>query len=111
LQNLIRLVFLPRKRGSLLAQSGNGIDLGAVYQLLSEVADRVRSHDQQFVLLNGRLGDLDGRLGDLEASVADLRSAVRDYHTTVTGHGILYGELEQRIRRIERHLKLEPTGD
>jgi hypothetical protein len=87
-----------------LAQSSNGIDLGAVYQLLSEVAERVRSHDREFVRLNGRLDDLD-------ASVADLRAAVRDYHTTVTGHGILYGELEQRIRRIERHLKLESASE
>lgn len=87
-----------------MARSGNGIDIGAVYQLLSEVAVRVRSHDAEFVRLNGRLDDLD-------ANVADLRSAVRDYHTTVTGHGILYGELEQRIRRIERLLKLEPSDD
>jgi sugar phosphate isomerase/epimerase len=93
-----------------VAQSGNGIDIGAVYQLLSEVAQTVRSHDEQFARLNGRLDGVEGRLEDLDASVADLRSAVRDYHTTVTGHGMLYGELEQRIRRIERHLKLEPTG-
>lgn len=93
-----------------MAQSGNGIDIGAVYQLLSEVAQTVRSHDEQFARLNGRLDGVEGRLEDLDASVADLRSAVRDYHTTVTGHGMLYGELEQRIRRIERHLKLEPTG-
>ena len=107
-----------------MAQSGNGIDLGAVYQLLSEVAQTVRSHSEEFAHLNGRLDGVENRLDrvdgrlervevrleDLDASVADLRSAVRDYHTTVTGHGMLYGELEQRIRRIERHLKLEPIG-
>jgi hypothetical protein len=77
-----------------LAQSGNGIDIGSVYQLLSEVAERTRSHDQQFVRLNGRLDQITVRLDDLEATAADLRSAVRDYHTTVIGHGVLYGELE-----------------
>jgi len=91
-----------------VARSGNGVDLGAVYQLLSEVAERTRAHDAEFARLNGEFARLNGRLDDLDASVEDLRSAVRDYHTTVAGHGILYGELEQRIRRIERHLKLEP---
>jgi len=94
-----------------LAQSGNGADIGAVYQLLGEVAQIVRSHDGQFARLNGRIDSIEGRLDDLDAGIVDLRSAVRDYHTTVAGHGILYGELEQRIRRIERHLKLESSGE
>jgi hypothetical protein len=86
-----------------VARSGNGIDIGVVYQLLSEVAQTVRSHDEAF-------SEVYRKLDDLGAGVADLREAVRDYHTTVIGHGVLYGELEQRIRRIERHLKLEPAG-
>jgi chromosome segregation ATPase len=87
-----------------MARSGNGVDIAAVYQLLSEVAQTVRSHSEAF-------SEVYRRLDDLGASMTDMREAVRDYHTTVTGHGILYGELEQRIRRIERHLKLEPTGE
>jgi hypothetical protein len=93
-----------------VARSGNGIDLGSVYQLLTEVAGTVRSHSDSLARINGRLDGVENRLADLGASVIDLRAAVRDYHTTVTGHGMLYGELEQRIRRIERHLKLEPSG-
>jgi hypothetical protein len=85
-----------------VAQTGNGIDLGTVYQLLGEVAERVRSHDAEFVRLNGRLDDLD-------ANVADLRAAVTNYHSTVLGHGVLISELDERVRRIERHLKLEPS--
>lgn len=86
-----------------MAQSGNGADIGAVYQLLSEVAQTVRAHGEELVQVNRNLGDL-------RRDVADLRVTVTEYHSTVVGHGILYGELEQRIRRIERHLKLEPTG-
>jgi len=86
-----------------VAQSGNGADIGAVYQLLSEVAQTVRAHGEELVQVNRNLGDL-------RRDVADLRVTVTEYHSTVVGHGILYGELEQRIRRIERHLKLEPTG-
>jgi len=28
----------------------------------------------------------------------------------VIGHGILISELDERVRRIERHLRLEPAG-
>jgi len=93
-----------------VAQSGNGADIGAVYQLLSEVAQTVRSHSDEFGHINRSIDGLNRRVDDLAASVADLRATVTEYHSTVVGHGILYGELEQRIRRIERHLKLEPTG-
>ena len=106
-------------------RNGNGVDLGAVYELLSEVAQTVRMHSQEFDRVNGRLDGMDRRLDgmdrrldgmdrrldDLAAAVADLRSAVTEYHATVVGHGVLYSELEQRVRRIERHLKLEPTGE
>jgi hypothetical protein len=29
------------------------------------------------------------------------------YHASVLGHGIMLSELEERVRRIERHLDLE----
>jgi hypothetical protein len=86
-----------------VAQSANGADLGAVYQLLSEVAQTVRSHSDEF-------GHIHRRFDDLTTTVADLRAAVTEYHATVVGHGILYSELEQRLRRIERHLNLDPVG-
>lgn len=94
-----------------MARSGNGIDVAAVYQLLSEVAKTVQSHGDALGEIRREIGDVRISVGDLQASVADLREAVRNYHTTVIGHGVLYGELEQRLRRIERHLKLEPTGE
>jgi hypothetical protein len=77
-----------------VAQSGNGIDLSAIYQLLSKVAEKARAHDGEFVRLNGRMDSLQGSFIELSADVADLRAAVRDYHTTVMGHGILYGEID-----------------
>lgn len=107
-----------------MAQGGNGIDIGAVYQLLTQVAQTVQSHTEEFGRIHSRLDGVDRRLdgvdrrldgvdrrlNELGRSVEDLRSAVTEYHATVVGHGILYSELEQRVRRIERHLKLEPTG-
>lgn len=93
-----------------MAQGGNGADLGAIYQLLSEVAQTVRSHSDEFGHIHRNMDGLNRGVDDLSASVADLRAAVTEYHATVVGHGILYSELEQRIRRIERHLKLDPAA-
>jgi len=53
----------------------------------------------------------DHKLDDLATGLASLREAVTHYHSTVLGHGILISELDERVRRIERHLKLEPAGD
>ena len=74
----------------------NGPDIAAVYQLLTQVARAVAGHDR--------------KLDDLAAGLASLRDAVTHYHSSVLGHGMLISELDERVRRIERHLKLESTG-
>jgi hypothetical protein len=79
-----------------MAQSGNGVDIGAVYNLLVQMSGRLDSHER--------------KLDDLAVGLSDLRNAVTNYHSTVLGHGILISELDERVRRIERHLKLEPAG-
>jgi len=85
----------------------NGPDIAAVYQLLTEVARTVAGHD-------GRLDSFDRKLDSIAAHLAAglglLRDAVTHYHSSVIGHGILISELDERVRRIERHLKLEPAG-
>ena len=116
----------------------NGPDIAAVYQLLTDVARRVAGHDAKLDGIAARLGDhdrkldgiaahladhdrkLDGiadhladhdrKLDDLAAGLTSLREAITHYHSTVIGHGILISELHERVRRIERHLKLEPAG-
>ena len=80
-----------------MAQSGNGADIGSVYQLLVQMSGRLDVHER--------------KLDDVAAGIIDLRSAVTNYHSTVLGHGILISELDERLRRIERHLKLEPAGN
>ncbi|MGJ0506919.1 MAG: hypothetical protein ACR652_07215 [Methylocystis sp.] len=56
------------------------------------------------------------RLGD---QIAGLRRSVIEYHSSAIGHGVLFSELEgkvratqqqhdERIRRIEQHLNLPP---
>jgi len=42
-------------------------------------------------------------LGD---RIATLNRAVIEYHSSAVGHGVLYSEIEDRVRRIEKHLNL-----
>ena len=105
-----------------MAQSGNGVDLGAVYRLLTEVAETVRAHGERFDNVDRRLDQLlrvvnehsrvldehSRRLDDLSAGMTELRGAVDQFHEAVISQGIHYSGLEDRMRRVERHLKLEP---
>ena len=125
--------------------SGNGIDLAAVYQLLSEVAQRVEAHDQRFDRIDAcfehielrlndhaaKLNELVGainehtrrfdraadilnehgrKLGDLAQGVTGLRDTVSHYHNTVVGHGMLLNDFEERLKRIESRLDLDPAA-
>jgi ABC-type transporter Mla subunit MlaD len=109
----------------------NGPDIAAVYQLLTQVARTVTGHDRKLddlsadvAGLRGTVGGLnavvaglsdivaghDRKLDDLAAGLASLRDAVTHYHSSVLGHGLLISELDEQVRRIERHLKLAPAG-
>ena len=46
----------------------------------------------------------------LSERIAGLRRAVMEYHSTAIGHGVLFTEIEERVRKIERHLNLTPPG-
>ena len=72
--------------------------------------------------VKGGLDDLRSDLNSLRADVASdmilmekrlserishVNSAVIQYHSSTVGHGVLIGELDERLRRVEQHLKLE----
>lgn len=46
------------------------------------------------------------RLGD---RINYLNRAVMEYHSSAIGHGVLFSEIDERLRRVERHLKLPPN--
>ena len=76
-------------------QSSNGIDIAAVYQLLTEMAQTVRSHSQRFDRIEARLDvhdqrftTIDRTLGEVTADIAGLREAVTNYHASVLGHSL-----------------------
>ena len=95
--------------GKRLAQSGNGIDIGAVYALLTEMSARL---DRALVVLEEHsrtLTEHTRQLLDLNASVTELNETVGHYHGAVVSKGLHYSDLEGRMIRVERHLKLGPA--
>ena len=112
-------------------QSGNGIDLAAVYQLLIEVAQTVRDHSGRFDRIEARfdshtqklnelsvvvndhtrkLDQLANVVDDVTAGLRELRLTVYQYHEAVVGHGIEMTRLGERVTRIEAHLNLDATA-
>jgi ABC-type transporter Mla subunit MlaD len=78
-----------------VAQSGNGIDLGAVYRLLTEVAEAVRAHSERFDDVDRRLEQLlrvvneHSRVFDEHGhQLTELRGAVDQFHEAVISQGI-----------------------
>ncbi len=102
-----------------------------VLHLLRETRQDVRQLNAKVDSLSGNVDGLaekvDGlgaELHSLRADVASdlltfekrvndqfvaLRRSVMEYHSTAVGHGILYSELEERVRRIEQRLDLAPA--
>lgn len=85
--------------------SGNGVDIAAVYQLLSEVAKTVVRLDTDVADIRRTMATK-AELADVRTDLATLRQEVRGYHASVVGHGIALTEHDERIGRVERHLGL-----
>jgi hypothetical protein len=47
-------------------RSGNGIDLAAIYQLLTEVAEKVAAHDRRFDQIDRRFEQIDRRFDQID---------------------------------------------
>ena len=99
-----------------------------VVHLLREMREETRQLNAKVDGLDvkmDRLGtDLRSEMQSLRADVASdlltmekrvndqfvaLRRSVMEYHSTAVGHGILYSELDERVRRIEQRLDITPS--
>jgi hypothetical protein len=45
----------------------------------------------------------------LSDRIAYLNRAVMEYHSSAVGHDVLFSEIDERLRRVEEHLKLPPN--
>ena len=86
---------------------GDGVDIAAVHQLLSEVAKTVVRHDEQFARVFSMLEGMATRTelhavaAELRADIVSLQREVRTYHASVVGHGITLTDHEDRTGRLE----------
>ena len=115
-----------------MSSTGNGADIGQVLAIVQDLAvgqremrailedhgrkledhgRKLDDHGRKLEDLDRKVEDLDRKVEDLSAEVGGLRRQVTEYHSSVLGHGVLISELEQRVRRIERHLDLPPAAE
>jgi hypothetical protein len=84
---------------------GTGADLGSIYDLLAEVANTVSRHNAALEQVSGEMIHYRSTLATKD-ELASLRRTVNEYHASVLGQGILVSALDERLRRIERHLAM-----
>ncbi len=77
---------------------------------LNELILTANGHTKKLDELAGVVNRHDCKLDELSTGLADLRETLTHYHAAVLGHGIMISELEERVRRIERHLHLDPAA-
>ena len=102
-ENLI-LTILRELRAEMGAMRGEMAETRSVMATKDDIAD-VRAEIRSLGAdVASDMLTLEKRLGD---QIATLRRAVMEYHSSTIGHGVLYSEIEERVRRIEQHLKLD----
>lgn len=90
---------------------GNGADMGHVMAMLQNVlATQQEMRTELRAEIQALRTEHGAKLDDLSGQVGNLRQAVAEYHSSVIGHGVLISQLEDRVRRIEQHLKLPPAA-
>ena len=81
---------------------------GEVSEMRGELTD-VREHmatNLQVASVREDMAAAEKRLGE---RISHLNRAVMEYHSSTIGHGSLISEFEDRLRRVEEHLKIAPT--
>ncbi len=79
--------------------SGNGADLGAIYQAIIAISNELRSFKAE---MGAFKVEMRAEFREVRAEIAELRQTVRDYHGSVIGHGVLITELDERVTRLEQ---------
>ena len=107
-ENLV-LILLRDIRGEIGAIRGEMAtkkDLSAVRsELKNDFAD-VRSEVKSLgANVASDLMTMEKRLSE---RINHLNRAVMEYHSSTIGHGVLITEFEERLQRVEQHLKLRP---
>ena len=93
----LTLKLLREMRGDVTDIRQNMATKSDIADVRSEVNSLRADVASDLILMENRLSE----------RISHVNSAVIQYHSTTVGHGVLIGELDERLRRVEQHLKLE----
>ncbi len=96
-ENLV-LKLLCEMRGDLTAMRSETATKNDVADVRSEVKSLRADVASDLITMEKRLGE----------RITHLNRAVMEYHSSTIGHGVLITEFEERLQRVEQHLKLPP---
>ena len=96
-ENLV-LKLLREMRGDLTAMRSETATKNDVADVRSEVKSLRADVASDLITMEKRLGE----------RITHLNRAVMEYHSSTIGHGVLITEFEERLQRVEQHLKLPP---
>ena len=97
-ENLV-LKLLREMRGEMGDIRKDMATKGDVAEVRSEVKSLRADVASDLMTMEKRLSD----------RIAHLNRAVMEYHSSTIGHGVLISEFEERLQRVEQHLKLPPS--
>jgi hypothetical protein len=108
-ENLV-LMLLRQIREEMATEKDLGVVKDDVAGLKAELKNDIADVSSEVKSLRADVASdfmtMEKRLGD---RISHLNRAVMEYHSSTIGHGLLYTEIEERLRRVEQHLKLSPT--
>ncbi len=108
LENLV-LQLLRDMRGEMSSMRGDISGIEAKMATKGQIAElRAELKSDMHSLRADVASDLMTLEKRLSEQVTGLRRSVMEYHSSMIGHGVLITELEERVRRLEQHLKLPP---
>lgn len=101
-----------------MAQEPDNLVLALLRDMRSDMADGFSDLRSEIKSLRADVASdlhtLDAKVDktrkELSEQIVGLRRAVVEYHSSAVGHGVLFSELEERVRRLEQHLNL-PAGE
>ena len=93
----LTLKLLREMRGDVTDIRQNMATKSDIADVRSEVNSLRADVASDLILMENRLSE----------RISHVNSAVIQYHSITVGHGVLIGELDERLRRVEQHLKLE----
>ena len=101
-------------RGLRTEIGGLKADVQSVKRELTAARDEMATKADLKADLNSLRADVASDLLNMQKEtreqIVGVRRALIEYHSSVVGHGMLISEPQDRVRRLEQHLNLPPTG-